>query len=259
MLNKKFFKYKNKKIYYYFKQGNEINLFLHGVGGCSEHFFEAFRYSKKNKGILTIDLPGFGQSSKWSPSRLKITQIHIKSILFILKKLEITKFNLVLFSLATCYLQGLINSNKWPDINKVIFIEPSITMNDLDWSKKIYYLTATEYTNYMNRFKKDYPRLINIIFPKINKIQQAVFTKSIKSMDSSYLKKIIYESVNQIKNKTILRIFNQIEKKTISFYSENNSLNNKKKFLEKKKSFKIKSKNHYIMLDKPKLIYSRID
>ena len=77
-------------------------------------------------------------------------------------------------------------------------------------------------------------------------------------MNIKYLRALIKEGVHQVKNNDIKNIINNISKKFLVFYSENNSLARVKFKNERIEFVKIKSKYHYIMIDDPKKIYKKI-
>jgi len=254
----KFLKYEGKKIFYYLKRGKKIFLFIHGVGGCSEHFFKVKNYLKDDNGFLLIDLPGFGRSFRKGAPPKNLLRHHFKSMIFVLKHLNIKKINVIFFSLSTCYLKFLIFSSKWKDVEKVFFIEPSIVKHDLDWSLKVFELGRTEYKNYIKKFKSNYKKVLNLTFPDISSKKKDIFIQSIKKMNGEYLHNLIKNSVQLILSKKILFLIKNLKKKVFFIYSEKNS---QYKFKIKKKRnrfYKIKSKYHHIMLDKPKEVYSKI-
>ena len=86
------FSYLNKfKVYYSFKHGKKTYIFLHGIGGCKNHFAKAFDYIKnKNVGVLTIDLPGFGKSKLPKKFKIKsVISLHVEVLNRLIKKLKI--------------------------------------------------------------------------------------------------------------------------------------------------------------------------
>ena len=255
---KKFLRYKGKKIYYYLKRKKKIFLFIHGIGGCLEHFYNAKNYAKNDNGILLVDLPGFGSSFRKGAAPKNIAEYHAKALLFILKNLKIAKLNIVFFSLSTCYLKFFISSEKWKDVEKIFFIEPSIMKGDLDWSLKIYHKGKTEYKNYVKKLKANYKKLFYITFPTINFKKKNTLIKNIENMNYDYLYKLVKSSVNAILKNKLFFLIKNMKKKIFFIYSKKNSQYKIKINKKKNKFYLIDSKYHHIMLDKPKEVYSKI-
>lgn len=255
---KKFVIFKKKKIYFLFKKGIENFLFIHGIGGCKEHFFNCKDFLNNRTGVLSLDLPGFGESLRKGSAPKNIAKHHVEVIDYIVNHLNLKNLNIVFFSLSTCYIKIIKKYKFFSKISKIILIEPTILTSDLDWSKKIYSLNEMNFNKYMYSFKRKYHMLVQIIFPELDIKYKNKFIKSIKNMNIKYLRALIKEGVHQVKNNDIKNIINNISKKFLVFYSENNSLARVKFKNERVEFVKIKSKYHYIMIDDPKKIYKKI-
>ena len=256
------FSYLNKfKVYYSFKQGKKTYIFLHGIGGCKNHFVKAFDYIKnKNVGVLTIDLPGFGKSKLPKKFKIKsVISLHVEILNRLIKKLKIEKTILVVFSLATCYLPAIKNQKFWSKIEKVVVLEGSFVDADLTWSKKIYSLNKNTYDQYISDFKLKRKRIMKLLtFRDLNEKENNFFSNCFKNMDNSILKKLIFESVNMVKNKKLMNFLIKSKKKFILIYSKKLFLMRKNQYLKKRKVFLISKCNHYLMIDNENNTYKKV-
>ena len=239
---------------YCFRDGKKIFIFLNGTIGVKEFFFEFKKYKKKNDGYLFIDLPGFGSSNLKKNTNKNITKIQVEAIYKIILKEKIRNIVLIIFSLSTVYLPMMEKISFFKkNINKIIFIDPSLFLNDLVWSKKINSMNKKEYFTYINFYKKN----INFIFHSsllTNKNYNNI-CKNLKMFDNLVLYKFNKECIKILKSKKVLSSF----KKTIKYFIFPKLKKNLKKLKKATNVFLIGKSGHYVFLDQPKKTYSLIN
>ena len=238
---------------YLFCNGKKIYVFLNGTIGVKEFFLEFKKYKKKDEGFLLIDLPGFGSSYLKKKTEKSIAKIHVEALYKTILKEKIFNFSLILFSLSTVYLvimEKIIFFQK--NINKIFFIDPSLNLSDLAWSKKIYQMNKTDYLNYIKFYKKNLKSIFHVSL--ITKKKYNNICNNMKMFDNLVLYKFNQECIKILKNKKILSNFKKIKK--IFLYPESKkNIKIQNKF---KKIFYLKKCGHFIFLDRPKKTFSLI-
>ena len=97
----------DKKKFYKYRSGNPTLIFFHGLCGNRNHFDESFKYLKK-KGILTLDLLGFGRNKEIIKLKSSIVKQQVELITKIISKLNLEKLTLVFHSLSTVFLPFIL-------------------------------------------------------------------------------------------------------------------------------------------------------
>jgi len=253
-MKNKTFKTSNYSCYYNFYKKRNIFLFLNGIGGIKDFFYDFIRY-KKNYGYLLVDLPGFGDS-KYRTKPKKIIKDHISILKKIFLKEKIQKFNLVVFSLSTGYLhmidQDLEIRKK---IKKVILLDPSLVKNVLNWSIEIFKKNKVEFLKYIKNYKKNIHKIFRLALVKKKKNIKNI-TKNLIKFDPSILYNLNRECVNIVLKKKVFKLLNK-KKDILAIYPKNRKIkkNLRKKF---KKIILIENSNHYLSLDNPRKTYEAI-
>jgi len=128
----------NFTIAYRYRKGKSgLNLlFIHGLGAANEHMkgvWTAQGYEQHS--ILTIDLPGFGGSSK--PTNFSYDMSDQALVVHrLLQKLRLNKVHIIGHSLGGAV--GVLLCLKYPKgIRSLINLEGNLTNGDCDWSRRI--------------------------------------------------------------------------------------------------------------------------
>ena len=148
MMNKvitKCYEDKDCNITYKFKNGNPNVVFLHGLSGTKEYFDQAFSViANLSLGIISIDIPGFGDSEVLNGDYSIKTQA--KRISRVINKLNLKDVYLVghSYSGPICYeIYRLFGKE---EIKGIILPESSIKPNN-SWTTSIASKTFDEYKN----------------------------------------------------------------------------------------------------------------
>lgn len=238
---------------YLFCNGKKIYIFLNGSIGVKEFFLEFKKYKKKNDGFLLIDMPGFGSSHLKKKTKKKITKIHVEALHKVILKEKIINFSLILFSLSTVYLVIMEKLNFFhKNVSKIVFIDPSLNLSDLVWSKKISKMSKPEYLNYIKFYKKNLVSIFHAFL--FTKKKYFNICNNMKMFDNSVLYQFNQECIKILKSKRILSNL----KKTKKFFLFPKSKKNLKIEKKLKNVFILRGCGHYIFLDKPKQTYTLI-
>jgi len=238
---------------YLFCNGKKIYVFLNGTIGVKEFFLEFKKYKKKDEGFLFIDLPGFGSSYLKKKTEKSIAKIHVEALYKTILKEKIYNFSLILFSLSTVYLvimEKIIFFQK--NINKIFFIDPSLNLSDLTWSKKIYQMNKSDYLDYIKFYKKNLKSIFHASL--ITKKKYNNIYNNMKMFDNLVLYKFNQECIKILKNKKILSNFKKIKK----FFLYPRSKKNIKVNTKFKNKVYLNKCGHFIFLDRPKKTFSLI-
>ena len=247
--------YKNSYVQcaYNYKSGNTVFVFLNGLGGVKEFFYEYKKYSKKNCGYFFIDFPGFG-SSKFFKKPKKIIHNHVLILKKILKLNKCKKIILISFSLSSVYLYYMQKYKYFTTrIQKIFFIDPVITKNDLEWSSTLLKKNKNDFEHYIKNYKLYLKKILELsLFTKPKNFNNIIH--NLKKFNQEILNQANRESVRLIKSKKILSFFSD-KKKYFLFPKFKKKL---KRFNMLKNTLFIDKCGHYIMFDRPKEVFNFI-
>ena len=250
---KKIYKINDFICHYNLYKKKKLIIFFNGLAGVKEFYFNFKKYSK-NKGFLTIDFPGFGNSVYLKKPK-NIISDHIKILKKVIEIEKILKFNLVVFSLSTSYLHFLEkDKNFMKRVNKIFLIDPSIYKSDLNWSLNLFKMKKKNFKKYILIYKKNLDNLFSMSLVKPRRI--SLITDQLKKFDVEILYSLNKESVKIILKNKVSKLVNN--KKYIIINPKNKPIN---KYIKKNlyKLFYIKNSKHYLFLDKPNETYKIIN
>lgn len=118
--------YNGYKVYYQdVGKGPQTLLFIHGLPLSSESWQCQINYFKEHYRIITVDLPGYGQSSKLKDYMMKnISDFYAGSVHQVLTKLKLNK--VVYIGFATGGHVGIAFATKYPQmVDKLVLVNTS--------------------------------------------------------------------------------------------------------------------------------------
>ncbi len=252
-MRKYFYKNSYTKCVYNYQRGKIVFVFLSGLGGVKEFFYEYQKYLKRNFGYFFIDFPGFGSSVYYKKPK-NIIQNHVLILKKILQFHKCENVILVNFSLSSVYLYYFQKYKYFKKIvQKIFFIDPVISKNDLGWAMSLF-KQKKNFFNYLKNYKLYLGKILELsLFNKPRNFKNII--KNLKKFDHNVLNQVNKHSIYLVKNKNILNFFSN-KKKYYLFPKVKNKI---KRFNSLKNTFFIDKCGHYIMFDRPKKTFSIIN
>jgi len=254
-------KYNTKygKISYYKQDGEPNYVFVHGLGGQKDLFSELFNIKEShNKGILCVDLLGYGKSGDIKEKYSFHIQAEALRELFL--NLGITKINLVLHSMSSALTPHFLKFNDL-EISQIFLLEGNLFEEDADWSHKISIMSDLEYKIYFEKIQKCSYLLLSqqlqSSYPEeqINKWAQCYVNANERAFRET--SEELYEVTS---NGSIIKTLYNFPGKIVYFRGGKNqdwSGYDKLKELDID-IIKVENAGHYLMLDNPRFVYSKI-
>lgn len=146
----RFFSSRYGKIAYWYRPGERLILFAHGLGGCRYHFRHAFTALHK-QGALAFDQLGFGQSERVLPPSECSSHLQVEALCELLAHLEISSIEVVLHSLSSVLLPALL-AKPTIAIKRIFMVEGNLTARDCVWSQSLSNMTDDAFLAYFPRF-----------------------------------------------------------------------------------------------------------
>lgn len=137
------------------REGELPCVFLHGLGCGRSHFQYAFEdVSGRGRGVIALDLPGCGQSSRLPENESYSGLTQAAAVRSALALSGNKKMILVFHSLATLLLPWLLRDLGEEIVVGVILIEGNILAEDANWSSMIAGLDQAAYGRYFRSLQR---------------------------------------------------------------------------------------------------------
>ena len=186
----------NSKLSYIFRSGSPVIVFLHGLGMNKESSYPLYNSSIFQKyGFLSIDLPGHGQSLKYSNVDSYEFKKMTIDILKLLSRLGIKSYELIAHSISSYFIPFLVNRDI--KLNSIILIEGNLSIDDSSWTSYINKLDKDAFDRHHLMIKKTaYKSIQSQLKTTISRSEINLYSKGLLDVDPSAL---MYYSINSIK------------------------------------------------------------
>jgi len=246
-----------------FRPGTPLFLFIHGLGGCRNHFDDSFvSVYGKCYGILTVDLLGFGDSDHFEKLPKMMLSAQIEALSELMIEMGINEITLVLHSLASALLPAILTCKKWPNLTKLVLIEADLLTSHASWGKKLALMDDITFDNYITRFKLNSTQVMRLQLKGIHsQLQTKAWSNCFQTLDVKALQSMAKDCSRIIQQGRIQVFVNQLTIPIEYIYgSESDVATN---ILEMTTIFHflfspILKAGHYPMLDNPEETYMRI-
>lgn len=248
-------------ISYYQQNGKPNYIFIHGLGGQKELFSGLFKIpTTHEKGIICIDLLGYGKSSRIVDNLKYSFNLQAEAIKEMLLSLRLEKNNIVLHSMSSALLPQLLKF-KDIEISQIFLLEGNLIEEDADWSHSISVMSDLKYKTYFEKLQK----YSHIILGQ--QLQRSYSEEEIKRWSKCFINtdyRALRETSQELYNITIrgdiIDTLRNFPGRIVYFRGINNRNWQGYKVLEKLgiEVIKVENAGHFLMLDKPEYVYSKI-
>ena len=137
--------------------GNPLYVFVHGLGGCKNHFEQAFFEVPAGRGVLAVDLPGFGESDRFPEETDYSFAAHAAVLGEVLcrttKDLGAARIVLTVHSMASGLLPEILALEIQPFAGLAL-LEGNLVPEDAEWSRRIVDMGEIEFQRYFTSLQK---------------------------------------------------------------------------------------------------------
>jgi len=248
-------------ISYYQQNGTPNHIFIHGLGGQKDLFLGLFDFSfSQKKGILCIDLLGHGKSSRIARNLTYTFDLQAEALKELFLKLDIKKINLVLHSMSSALLPHIL---KFEDvkISQIFLLEGNLIEEDTDWSHSISVMSDIEYKTYFEKLQKYSDRILARQLRSTHPSERIKkWSQCFVNTDQRALRETSQELCKVTFKGDIVNTLHDFSGRIVYFKSTENEEWNGYEILKKigAEVINIKNAGHYLMLDNPKFVYSKI-
>lgn len=135
--------------------GNPLYLFLHGLGGSKEQFEAAFEEAPQGRGVIAVDLPGFGESDRF-PNDIMYSfrnqAAAIEQVLdYQIERMTGPKVVLITHSMSSGLLPFLLNRR---EVIGVALLEANLFAEDAKLSTRICEMNPEEFGRHFAFLKR---------------------------------------------------------------------------------------------------------
>lgn len=250
-----FYKDKTFDIEYFFREGNkETILFIHGLGGAKENYWEACKTDAlADHTLICFDNPGTGNSTYYDDFPLDVDGLAAITELFI-EQLSLTNFILSGTSMGGLTTLLYLRGNGLNKVKAYINIEGNLMPEDCMFSSKV--------------VACDFPTFTNQVFPDTIKNMKSAgntgyhiiannleLNTNIKAYYNYSFQTVRYSSTGELLEQylsmNIPRVF--------IYGEENKNLSYIPRLIKEKMNIKeISNSNHFVFYDNPKELYDVI-
>lgn len=132
-------------------------VFVHGLGGCKSHFEQAFFEAPAGRGVLAVDLPGFGDSDRFPEETDYSFAAHAAALGEVLcrttKDSEAARIVLAVHSMAAGLLPEMLALDIQPFVGFAL-LEGNLVPEDAEWSRRIVDMGESEFQRYFTSLQK---------------------------------------------------------------------------------------------------------
>lgn len=220
------------------RRGNRSLVFIHGLGCTKEIFNRVWHFPGFDEfTILTIDLVGFGDSSKPQEFSYDIKD-QAEIVKCVLEKLKLENVNLIGHSMGGAVALFLIGKIS-PKVQSFANLEGNLIREDCTISEKALHLP-------LNKLKY-----------KMMEVSDAWYKMAMKSSESSFYKSS-KSLVSISKSNMLLKRFISLNIRKAYFYGERNANLPVLRKLKNVEKICISKSGHFMMLDNPEEFYSKL-
>lgn len=137
--------------------GNPLYVFVHGLGGCKNHFKQAFSEAPVGRGVLAVDLPGFGESDRFPEETDYSFAAHAAALGEVLcrtaKDFGAARIVLTVHSMAAGLLPEMLALDFQP-VAGLALLEGNLVPGDAEWSRRIVDMGETEFQRHFTSLQK---------------------------------------------------------------------------------------------------------
>jgi pimeloyl-ACP methyl ester carboxylesterase len=134
-----------------------LYVFVHGLGGCKNHFEQAFFEVPAGRGVLAVDLPGFGESDRFPEETDYSFAAHAAVLGEVLcrttKDLGAARIVLTVHSMASGLLPEILALEIQPFAGLAL-LEGNLVPEDAEWSRRIVDMGEIEFQRYFTSLQK---------------------------------------------------------------------------------------------------------
>ncbi len=138
-------------------KGSPLHVFVHGLGGCKSHFEQAFVEAPPGRGVLAIDLPGFGESDRFPPGIEYSFASHASALSEVLAKTEAdfgaARIVLIVHSMASGLLPEML-ALRPSSFAGVFLLEGNLIADDAGWSRRLIEMGEIEFQRHLRLLQK---------------------------------------------------------------------------------------------------------
>jgi pimeloyl-ACP methyl ester carboxylesterase len=249
--------YKGKvfNIEYFFREGHrETILFIHGLGGAKENYFESCKSDPlADHTLICFDNPGTGNSTYYDDFPLDVDDLTAITSLFI-EQLNITKFVLCGTSMGGLTTLLYLKRGGLAKVKGYINIEGNLILEDCMFSSKV---VTYDYDTFRDKI---FPKTIVDMKSRGNTGYHIIANNLQLNTNINSYYNYSFQTVQYSATGELLKQYLEMEIPRVFIYGqENSSLSYIPKLLQSGMNIKeISDSNHFVFYDNPKELYDTI-